>query len=99
MRQQIAGSTILVTGGAGFIGSHLVDRLFKDGASEIIVVDNLFTGSEDNLIAASKNNLTLYKDDIELYGSLEYIFEKHDIDIVFNCATKALNYSFKTESS
>lgn len=94
MRPNINNSTILVTGGAGFIGSHLVDRLFKDGAKEIIIIDNLFTGSEDNLDEAFKNNLILYKDDIELYGSLEYIFEKHDINIVFNCATKALNYSF-----
>ena len=34
---------VLVTGGAGFIGSHLVDRLMKEG-HDVIVVDNLFTG-------------------------------------------------------
>ncbi|MDK2062616.1 NAD-dependent epimerase/dehydratase family protein [Aliarcobacter butzleri] len=39
----------MVTGGAGFIGSHLVDRLLVEGAKEVIVVDNLFVGSEDNL--------------------------------------------------
>jgi len=39
---------ILVTGGAGFIGSHLCERLVKEG-NHVICVDNLFTGSEDNI--------------------------------------------------
>ncbi|XP_059315236.1 UDP-glucuronic acid decarboxylase 5 isoform X2 [Lycium ferocissimum] len=40
---------ILVTGGAGFIGSHLVDKLMENEKNEVIVVDNFFTGSKDNL--------------------------------------------------
>ena len=40
--------TILVTGGAGFLGSHLCDRLLGEG-HEVICVDNLFTGSKDNI--------------------------------------------------
>ncbi|BAT90704.1 hypothetical protein VIGAN_06198400 [Vigna angularis var. angularis] len=40
---------ILITGGAGFIGSHLVDRLMEIEKNEVIVVDNYFTGSKDNL--------------------------------------------------
>ncbi|MBR5406845.1 MAG: SDR family oxidoreductase [Lachnospiraceae bacterium] len=39
---------VLVTGGAGFLGSHLCDRLIKDG-NDVICVDNLFTGSKDNI--------------------------------------------------
>jgi dTDP-glucose 4,6-dehydratase len=43
---------VLVTGGAGFVGSHLVDRLLADGAESIIVVDNLSTGRAENLSGA-----------------------------------------------
>ena len=39
---------ILVTGGAGFLGSHLCDRLIRDG-NDVICVDNLFTGSKENV--------------------------------------------------
>ena len=94
MRPKIKNSIVLVTGGAGFIGSHLVDRLIKERVKEVIIVDNLFVGSEDNLKSAISKGAIFYKDDIEISSSLDYIFEKHNIDIVFNCATKALNYSF-----
>ena len=43
---------ILVSGGAGFIGSHLCTRLIKDG-HEVICLDNLFTGSEENIGVSS----------------------------------------------
>lgn len=94
MRPNIKDSTILVTGGAGFIGSHLVDRLIAESAKEIIIIDNMFLGNEKNLKDAISKGAILYKDDLEITSSLDYIFEKHNIDIVFNCATKALNYSF-----
>lgn len=86
---------VLVTGGAGFIGSHLVDRLLADGAPHVVVVDNLFVGSEANLEQAlASGKVTFYRDDAEFQGTLDYIFARHEIGTVFNCATKALNYSF-----
>ncbi|GAA4039033.1 SDR family oxidoreductase [Sphingomonas rosea] len=45
---------VMVTGGAGFLGSHLVDRLLERG-HEVLCVDNLFTGAKDNLAAAATN--------------------------------------------
>jgi len=94
-RNDIKDSVIFVTGGAGFIGSHLVDCLLKEGAREVVVMDNMFTGDEGNLSASlATGKVTLYRDDAELTSSVEYVFQRHEIDIVFNCATKALNYSF-----
>ena len=93
-RKSYVGQTVLVTGGAGFIGSQLVDRLLADGAGQVIIVDSLFLGSEDNIRLAVANGAIFYNEDIEYKGSLEYIFEQHQVDVVFNLATKALNYSF-----
>jgi UDP-glucose 4-epimerase len=94
VRETYIGKTVLVTGGAGFIGSHLVDRLIADGAKQVIIVDNLFLGLEENIESAVTNGAIFYNEDIEYKESLEYIFDLHSIDIVFNLATKALNYSF-----
>ncbi len=91
----VVDKVVLVTGGAGFIGGHLVDKLIESGAAHVVVVDNMFLGDMQNISQAlSSGKVTFYRDDIELSGSLDYIFEKHEIDVVFNCATKALNYSF-----
>jgi UDP-glucose 4-epimerase len=96
----IEGQTIVVTGGAGFIGSHLVDRLLAEGAARVIAVDNLFVGDESNLDQAlATGRVEFYRDDIEFASSLEYIFGNHKVDSVFNCATKALNYSFLNPSN
>lgn len=94
LRESYEGKVVLVTGGAGFIGSHLVDRLIADGAKQVIIVDNLFLGSEDNIQEALANGAVFYNEDIEYKESLEYVFDAHQVDVVFNLATKALNYSF-----
>lgn len=56
--------TILVTGGAGFIGSHLCERLLEQG-HEVLCLDNFFTGSEENIKHLFKNkNFKLIEHDI-----------------------------------
>jgi UDP-glucose 4-epimerase len=52
MMRKLDGATVLVTGGAGLIGSHIVDRLVDEGAGEIRVLDNLVRGQRRNLAAA-----------------------------------------------
>ncbi len=95
IRPSLLGQGILVTGGAGFIGSNLVDRLLAEGAKEVVVIDNLFLGDEANLEAAlGSGRCHFYRDDAEIASSLDYIFSRHSVTTVFNCATKALNYSF-----
>ena len=47
--QSIKGKQFLVTGGAGFIGSHIVAYLIQNGAQQVRVLDNLSTGNKDNL--------------------------------------------------
>ncbi len=67
---------ILVTGGAGFIGSHIVDRYLKDG-NDVIIVDNLFTGKLENVNPRAK----FYLLDIRT-PELEKIFEIEKPDLV-----------------
>lgn len=52
---RIEGARALVTGGAGTIGSHVVDELVRGGASEIVVLDNLVRGRRENLAWALEN--------------------------------------------
>ena len=71
---------ILVTGGAGFIGSHLTDGLLKAGL-KVIVIDNLSTGQKENINPQAK----FYKVDI-CSTEINQIFKKEKPDIVFHLA-------------
>jgi UDP-glucose 4-epimerase len=73
---------VLVTGGAGFIGSHLVDRLIQEG-HQVVVVDNLSTGKKKNLNKDAK----FYKLDI-LSDRLERVFQKEKPEIVSHHAAQ-----------
>lgn len=92
---KIEGKKVLVTGGAGFIGSHLCDGLLEKGAAKVVCLDNFFLGKEENIEEAMKDpRFVLYRDDARHYGVAEAILDKEEIDVVFNMATIALNYSF-----
>ncbi len=73
---------ILVTGGAGFIGSHLVDRLVREGHT-VSVVDNLVTGKKRNLNREAK----FYKTDIRS-STISKIFERERPEVVAHYAAQ-----------
>jgi dTDP-glucose 4,6-dehydratase len=75
---------ILITGAAGFLGSHLCDRLLADG-HEVIGMDNFVSGSPDNLAhLARNNNFFFYRHDVS-----NYIFATGKIDAVLHFASPA----------
>ena len=74
----------LVTGGCGFIGSHMVDRLLAEG-HEVRVIDNCTTGRSENLDHQKGNEkLTVYHMDIRNKETIEPVFE--GVDYVFHFA-------------
>ena len=74
----------LVTGGAGFIGSHLTELLLDSGHT-VIAVDNLVVGSENNLKHLKEcKNLDFVKQDVTDYDALEKI--SSNIDWIFHLA-------------
>lgn len=80
---------ILVTGGAGFIGSHLCERLLKEG-NYVICLDNFFTGSRDNVqhLLANKNFEVLEYDITEQFFA--------NVDEIYNlaCPASPVHYQF-----
>ena len=82
-------SRVLVTGGAGFIGSHLCERLIAQGA-EVLCLDNFFTGSRRNIKALlDNNNFELMRHDVTIPLYVE-------VDRIFNmaCPASPVHYQF-----
>jgi UDP-glucose 4-epimerase len=78
-------SRILITGGAGLIGSHIADQLIQEGVGEIVVLDNFVRGRRENLVRAqSKGSITVVEGDI---GDRDLLAATMSgIDLVFHLA-------------
>jgi len=80
----IHGSRVLVTGGAGFLGSHLCERLLADG-HEVLAVDNFYTGSRDNVAHLMENpRFSVLEHDVTKPLGLDV-----EVDQIFNLACPA----------
>lgn len=80
--------SILVTGGAGYIGSHTVLELLNQG-EEVVVVDNLSNSSKESLSRVEKltgRSVTFYQADILDRQALREVFDKHDVSAVVHFA-------------
>jgi UDP-glucose 4-epimerase len=82
---QISGKKILVTGGAGLVGSHIADELVELEAAQIVVYDNFVRGRRENLDTSSASDrLTVVEGDIRDCKRLREVME--GVDIVFHQA-------------
>jgi UDP-glucose 4-epimerase len=78
--------SVLVTGGAGFVGSHIVDRLVKEGIKNITVLDNLSTGRK-RFLEKSCNSITFINGDVLDVKTLDKTLK--NVDFVFHMAANA----------
>lgn len=80
---------ILVAGGAGFIGSNLIDLLLEKG-HEVVCVDNYFIGTKDNIAHLDGNpNFKIYEQDLCEINNLKQIFETEKFEYVFHLAANS----------
>lgn len=79
-------TNILVTGGAGFVGSTMVDKLIEDDNNYVVVVDNLATGNVKRLPSKMKTNWRFVKCDVNSYRDIAAIMTSHNFDYVFHYA-------------
>lgn len=91
---RLNAKSILVTGGSGFIGSHLVDYLIEKNPSQLVVVDNFFLGKNTvrNLFKAKERfpELSIINHSAADLYEMGRIIDEHDIDVVFNFAVVPL---------
>lgn len=79
----------LVAGGAGFIGSHLIDALLAEG-HEVVCVDNFFIGTKENIKHLTGNpHFKLYEQDLADFAAVDEIFKAEHVDYVFHLAANS----------
>lgn len=89
----LSGSRVLITGGAGLIGSHIADRLLDEDVAEVVILDNFSRGTQENLAAArARGCVTIHRGDIRdralvnaVMAGIDYVFHEAAIRIT-RCA-------------
>jgi len=89
----IEGRRVMVTGGAGFIGSHLVEEYLKNNVEKIIVYDNFSSGTMENLKHIRDSRLKIIKGSILDENLLNEVIRKEEIDIIDHEAAELEIYS------
>jgi len=80
---------ILVAGGAGFIGSHLIDALLAEG-HRVICIDNFFIGTRENIAhLANEPQFVFYEQDLLDFEALTKVFEAEGVEHVFHLAANS----------
>ncbi|HQF61018.1 MAG TPA: SDR family NAD(P)-dependent oxidoreductase [Anaerolineaceae bacterium] len=94
---KLTGKYILITGGAGFIGSNLAQRILSENPASLVIVDNFFLGSEQNLTAVRQTypDVQVLRMDASDLAAMQRVVNAHKIDVVYNLAVIPLPTSLE----
>lgn len=94
---RLQGKRVAVTGGAGFIGSHLVDRIALEVPEALVVIDDFSLGRESNLAVARSRfpSLRVHRTDASDLPAMRSIFESEGVEVVFALAVIPLGASLE----
>jgi UDP-glucose 4-epimerase len=85
---KLMGKSVLITGGAGFVGSHLADRIIRENPANLTIVDNFFLGKEVNLSDARKSfpDLKVIRVDASDLAAMRQIVTSEKTEVIFDLA-------------
>lgn len=94
--ENINNKIVVVTGGAGFIGSHLCDKLLAFEPEKIVIIDDFSLGKMRNIVHLQKNQkVKIFKLDASNYDRIAQVFKNEHVDVVFNLAVIPLPRSLE----
>ena len=96
MRSSLSGRRVVVTGGAGFVGSHLCDAVLRGGPESLAIVDDFSLGKERNIKGIrERKDVKVYRRDATDFTSMKEILKREGPDVVFNLAVIPLPMSLE----